>query len=251
MLIPPPQSWLQPGIWMPVKIIYRNSRPVYGWARSARLAPRHAGFSPGFAAGGTLRPASEDRSGQTATRSKLATHHTPLRAYSCNDIMENLVHGVFIEDPEIAIGEEVHLESLELDAVFVRQVLNGDGAVVWHAGFRANGTVLRKTRGDDVAPILVGPGVELRQFCFDASAGVIGCVVGHDGSHCTLLVDFQATASCRKRALPLSSCGEGPPESFDALPCVSSHALPEIEAAVRFRLFVQRCGCRSVALPFL
>ena len=40
----------------------------------------------------------------------------------------------------------------------------------------------------------------------------------------------------------------GLPESFDELSSVSSCGLPAIEAALRFRLFVQRRRCRSMAL---
>jgi hypothetical protein len=63
---------------------------------------------------------------------------------------------------------------------------------------------------------------------------VICCVVCHDGSYCTLLGDFEATASCRNRTLLLSSCEEDLPEFFDELSSVSTRGLPAIETAVRF-----------------
>ena len=134
--------------------------------------------------------------------------------------MKNLVNGVFIEDAEIAIGEEVHLESLELDALLARHILDGDCAIVGKAGLGTDGSVLWKARSDDVTRVLIGPGIELWQFRLDARAGVIGSVIGHDGSYCTLLDDFEATASCRNQTLPLSSCEEDPPEFFDELPSV-------------------------------
>src|SRR5208282_52837 len=205
-------------------------------------------FAPSFAAWGALRPASEERSGQAAAGREFAAHHTPFGIDGFDNIMKNLVHGVFIKDAEIAIREEVHLQSFELEAFLARHVLDGDRAIVGHSGFWADGSIFGKARSDDVAGILVGPGIELRQFRFDARACVIGCVVGHNASYCTWFVDSEATATCRNGAHPLSSWQEDPPKAFDELPSLSSRSLPAFEAAVRFRISVQCCGCSSVAV---
>jgi hypothetical protein len=98
---------------------------------------------------------------------------------------------------------------------------------------------------------LVRPGIELRQFRLNTCARVINCVVGHDRFYCTLFVDLEATASCRNARHLLSSCKEALQESFDELSSLSSCRFPAIEAALRFRFLVQRCGCTSVALRYL
>jgi hypothetical protein len=144
---------------MPVKL--STATRAVSTALSTGLASLCSSLSLGPAAWGALRPASEDRSGQTTAGRKFASHYTPFGANSIDDIMKNLVHGIFIEDAKIAIGEKVHLESLEFDAVLARHILDGDSAIVGHSGFRTNGRVFRKARGDDVAGVLIGPGIKL------------------------------------------------------------------------------------------
>src|SRR5580704_5999450 len=159
MLIPPPQSWLQPGFWMPVKL--STATRAVSTALSAELASLFSSLPLSLAAWGALRPASEDRSGQTAPGRKFAAHHTPLRTNCIDNIMKNLVHSIFVENPEIAIAEKVHLKSLELDAVLAGHILDGDSAIVGHPGFWTNGCVFWKARGNDVAGVLIGPGIKL------------------------------------------------------------------------------------------
>lgn len=161
--------------------------------------------------------------------------------------MENFVHSVFVEDAEIAISEQVHLESLEFDAFLARHVLDSDGAVVGQSGFWTDGGVLGKASGDDVTGELIGPGIELWQFGLDAGAGVLRCVVSHIDPYCTIAEKRPPLAEPWHIHYPLQN---GPPEAFDELPSMSNR-LPAFEAAIHGRLFFERSGCSSMALPCL
>jgi len=55
-------------------------------------------------------PAGEDRGGEAPAGGEFAADDAPLRANGGDDIVENLVHGVFVEDAQAAVGEEVHLQ---------------------------------------------------------------------------------------------------------------------------------------------
>jgi len=103
------------------------------------------------------------------------------RAWS-DDVAQNSVDGVFIEDAQAAVGEEIHFQGFQLDAVFLRHVLDGDGAEVGETGLGADGGVLGKARSNNVAGKLIGPGFERGQFGVDAGASVFFGVVGHECS---------------------------------------------------------------------
>ena len=138
------------------------------------LAPcstRDLAFAFGVGADGG--PAGEDGGGEAAAGSECAADDAPFGADGADDVVEDFVNGVFVEDAEVAIGEEIHFEGFELDTIFFGQVLDGDGAEVGEAGLGADGGVFGEARGDDVAGKLVGPGFERGQFGFDAGAGVL------------------------------------------------------------------------------
>jgi hypothetical protein len=124
-------------------------------------------------------PAGEDRGGETTAGGEFAADEAPFGVEGGDEFAKDSVDGVFVEDAEVAIGEEIHFQGLELDAGFLGHVLDGDGAEVGEAGFGADGRVFWKARGDDVAGELIGPGFERGQFGMDAGAGVLYGVVGH------------------------------------------------------------------------
>src|SRR5881296_1641298 len=64
-------------------------------------------------------PAGEDGSGQSTARSEFAADEAPLRANGFDDIAENFVHRVFVEDPQAAVGEEIHFQGLQLEAILL------------------------------------------------------------------------------------------------------------------------------------
>ena len=134
------------------------------------------------AARGWRWPSRKDGGCQAAAWGEFAANDAPFRLDGVDDVVEHFVHGVFVEDAEVAVGQQVHFQRFELDAVFARHVLDSDGAEVGQAGFWADRGVLRKFGGDDVARELIGPGFQRWQFRVDACAGVFFGVVGHEGS---------------------------------------------------------------------
>src|SRR5713226_6419271 len=146
-------------------------------------------------------PAGKDGGGEAAAGSEFAADDAPFGANGGDDVAEDFVDGVFVKDAEAAVGEKIHFQGFQLDAILLRHVLDGDGAEVGETGLGAHGGVFGKARGDDVAGKLIGPRLECWQFCVDAGAGVFCGVVGHECSSNLLYRDegpYQSrTASCR------------------------------------------------------
>src|SRR5271166_5255497 len=127
----------------------------------------------------TLWPACKNGSVQATTGSEVPFDDAPDGPGGFDDVLEHFVDGIFIENAQIAIGEQVHFQGLELDAILARLVLNGNDAEVGQAGLGANRRVFGKSSGDDVARKLVGPGFQGRKFSVDSSYGMFIGVIGH------------------------------------------------------------------------
>src|SRR6185295_17026492 len=84
-----------------------------------------------------------------------------------------------VEDPDVAVRDDVQLQGLELEAPLVRHVADREVPEVRQLRLRADRVVLRNLDGDLVARVLVRPGLDLRQLCVDSGAGVRVGVVGH------------------------------------------------------------------------
>src|SRR6266850_7525212 len=120
--------------------------------------------------GPDLGPAGEDGSDQASSGCKFATDDAPFGADGGDDVAQDSVDGVFVEDAQAAVGEEIHFQGFQFDAIFFGLVLDGDGAKVEQPGFGADGGVFGKARGDDIAGKLIRPGFDRGQFCVDAGA---------------------------------------------------------------------------------
>ena len=83
-------------------------------------------------------PAGEDGRGEAAAGGEFTSDEAPFGAHSGDEVAEDFVDGVFVEDAEITIGEEIHFQGLELDAGFSRHVLDSDSAEVGEAGLGAD-----------------------------------------------------------------------------------------------------------------
>src|SRR2546426_6974632 len=132
--------------------------------------------------GRPARPARFDAGGQAAAGSEFAANNTPNRLGGFHDIAQDAVDGVFIKDSEAAIRQQIHFQGLQLEAEFLRPILNRDGTVVRKPGLGADRSVFGKARGDGIAGELVGPGLQARQPGVDSSAGVFGGVIRHSVS---------------------------------------------------------------------
>src|SRR6266853_1432469 len=160
--------WLTSGPNMPISRGQPNSWPlVFGtgtlkvdFARSMDAGqqsceksrvqvPRRALLSGVL--GPDLGPAGEDGGGQASSGSKFATNDAPFGADGGDDVAQDFVDGVFVEDAQAAVGEEIHFQRFQFDAIFFRHVLDGDGAEVGQPGLGTVGGIFGKARGDDVA----------------------------------------------------------------------------------------------------
>src|SRR5260370_17752102 len=172
----------------------------------------------------------EEGSGEAGEGGEFGANDAPLGANGGDDVAENFIDGVFVEDAQAAIGEEIHFQGFQLDAVLFRHVLDGDGAEIRKTGLGADGGVFGKTSGDDVAGKLIGPGLQRRQFCLDAGAGVFGSVVGHERSSRPL---YRGSARVPKEGSLLSGVRRLLARDFQ--PC-ENHFLPERQRRYRLRV---------------
>src|ERR1700727_2711659 len=110
----------------------------------------------------------------------------------CDDVVEDLVDDVLLEDAEVAIGEEVLLEGLQIHALFAGHVTDGEAAEVGEAGLGADGGELGGVDEDLAGLELIGPGLDGGEFGVEAGCGVIvgvaGGVRGGCGAHGSILL---------------------------------------------------------------
>src|SRR6266851_5752089 len=71
-----------------------------------------------------------DDGGDAASGAEVADYLGPDGVGGFDDVVEDLVDDVLLEDAEVAIGEEVLLEGLELEALLAGHVADGEGADV-------------------------------------------------------------------------------------------------------------------------
>src|SRR2546425_7600417 len=110
-------------------------------------APRSSPAAPG--------PARFDGCGQSAARREFAADHTPFRPSGLDDIAQDAVHRILVEDAQVAIRQQVHLQSLQLQTQFSRLVVNGERAVVGQTGLRTYRGIFREACGDIVCRLLL------------------------------------------------------------------------------------------------
>ena len=105
-------------------------------------------------------PPGEDGGIQAAAGSEVALDDAPDRISGFDDVAEHFVYGIFVKNAQIAVGEEIHFEGLEFDAGFAWFILNGDNAEIRESRLGANRRVFGEASGNDIAGILVGPGLQ-------------------------------------------------------------------------------------------
>lgn len=77
------------------------------------------------------------------------------RGTNLYQILQNPVDGVFVENADVAKALDVKFQSFQLQAFFIRQVVDFDYGKIGLAGAGANAGELRAGDGNDVVP----PGV--------------------------------------------------------------------------------------------
>jgi len=101
-----------------------------------------------------------DDGGDAAAGAEVADDFGPDGVAGFDYVVEDLVDDVFLEDAEVAVGEEVLLEGLELEAGLAGHVADGDAAKVGEAGLGADGGELGVVDEDLVGFELVAPGFD-------------------------------------------------------------------------------------------
>ena len=101
-----------------------------------------------------------DDGGDAAAGAEVAGDFGPDGVAGFDDVVEDLVDDVFLKDAEVAVGEEVLLEALELEAGFAGHVADEDAAEVGKAGFGADGGELGVVDEDLVGLKLIAPGFD-------------------------------------------------------------------------------------------
>ena len=119
-----------------------------------------------------------DYGGDAAAGTEVADDLGPDGVAGFDDVVKDLVDDVFLEDAEVAVGEEVLFEGLELEAALAGHVANGEAAEVREAGLGADGGELGVVDEDFIGLELVLPGFDGREGDVEAGFGVVVGVAG-------------------------------------------------------------------------
>jgi hypothetical protein len=152
--------------------------------------------------------------GDAAAGTEITYDNGPDGVAGFDDVVEDLIDDVFLEDAEVAVGEEVLLEGLELEAALSGHVANGEAAEVGETGLGADAGELGVIDEDLVGLELILPGFDGGEGGVEARFGVIVGVAGgvriwkSRGAHVSILacfgVGFVVLATNRSRL----NCGE-------------------------------------------
>jgi hypothetical protein len=134
-----------------------------------------------------------DDGGDAAAGAEVAYDNGPDGVAGFDDVVENLVDDVFLEDAQVAVGEEILLEGLEFEAALAGHVADGETAEVGETRFGADAGELGIVHEDLVGLELVLPGFDGGEGGVEAGFGVVvgvagGVRVGKDcGAHASIL----------------------------------------------------------------
>jgi len=119
-----------------------------------------------------------DDGGDAAARTEVADYFGPDRVAGFDDVVEDLVDDVLLKDAEVAVGEEIFFEGLQLEAGLARHVSDGDAAKVRQTGLGTDAGELGIVDEDFVGAELVAPGFDGGKFDVEAGFGVVVGVAG-------------------------------------------------------------------------
>ena len=80
------------------------------------------------------RPTCFNNGGDAAARTKLPTNCRPHRITGLHDILQHLVDDVFLEDSEVAVGEQIFLVRLQFEAFLARLISQENDAEIRQTG---------------------------------------------------------------------------------------------------------------------
>jgi len=123
-----------------------------------------------------------------AARAEVADDLGPDGIAGFDHIVENLVDDVLLKDTEVAVGEEIFLQRLQLEAGLTGHVADGDAAKVGQAGLGADAGELGIIDENLVGLELVLPCLDGGEFNVEAGGGmVVGVARGALGGHVVIL----------------------------------------------------------------
>src|ERR1700739_1555235 len=118
-------------------------------------------------------PARFDSGGDAPARTKLTSHHRPNRIAGLHDVLQHLIHNVFLEYAEIAVTEEELLQGFQFEADLTGHVADVKNAKVRKPCFRTDRGKLRIVNRDLIARELVLPRLNFRECKIEPCLGVI------------------------------------------------------------------------------
>lgn len=113
-----------------------------------------------------------DLARQPAARGESAGDGGPDGAAGLHDITEDSIDGVFIEDAQVAVGVDIHLERFQLQTRLVGHVMDRHGAEIRQVRLWADGGIFGNLDGNLVTLILVREGLDIGQRRRDAALGM-------------------------------------------------------------------------------
>ena len=119
-----------------------------------------------------------DYGGDASAGAEVAGDDGPDGVGGFDYVVEDLVDDVFLEDAEVAIGEEILLEGLEFEAGLAGHVADGETAEVGQAGLGADAGELGVVDEDFVGFELIAPGFDGGEVDVEAGFGVVVGVAG-------------------------------------------------------------------------
>ena len=106
------------------------------------------------------RPSGHNDRRDSASGTEISLHLSPHRFCPAHHIFQHAIDDVLLKDPQVAIGLQIFLQGLQLQAMLVRHVADGDGAEIRQAGLGADRGELGIVNDDFVSGKLVRPGFD-------------------------------------------------------------------------------------------
>jgi len=128
------------------------------------------------------RPCGDYDGRNSAARAEISFDLGPDRLRPAHNILQDLVHNIFLENSEIPVGLQIFFQGFQLEAQATRLVTDYDISEIGQAGFRADGGEFRIVDDNFVSWKLIGPSLNFRELMIESSAGVFFCVARRFGA---------------------------------------------------------------------
>ena len=96
-----------------------------------------------------------------------------------HNVAQNPIHGILVENADIPVRLEIHLQGFQFQTQLVGNVFDGDGSEIRQPGFRADRGVFGHFDRDFVVGKLILPAFDVGESGIDAAFGVVFGVLAH------------------------------------------------------------------------